>query len=65
MKFIPKNITIQDKVYRNILKNKINSIKETNALLFKNKDNLEKYIKNLKKCFHRRVKLNRRENQYH
>ena len=57
MKFIPKNITIQDKVYRNILKNKINSIKETNALLFKNKDNLEKYIKNLKKMFPQKSKV--------
>lgn len=57
MKFIPNNITIQDEVYRNILRNKINSIKETNALLFKNKDNLEKYIKNLKQIFPEKSKV--------
>ena len=57
MKFIPNNITIQDEVYRNILRNKINSIKETNAILFKNKDNLEKYMKNLKQMFPQKSKV--------
>lgn len=57
MKFIPNNITIQNEVYRNILRNKINSIKETNALLFKNKNNLEKYIKNLKQMFPQKSKV--------
>ena len=51
VKFFPKKMTIEDREYREILENKVKTMKINNLLLLKDKDALNKYENNMKKRF--------------
>ena len=51
VKFFPKKMSIEDQEYRNILENKVKTMKINNLLLIEDNKAIDKYEKNMKKQF--------------